>query len=233
MCYDFRTRKLISRKWHFHHIPFCEWKFVIEIRHPDLFFPFQIYKKEMSFPRVDGTEFVVSGTKNDALLYVLSTNEGKNEALQADRNTVAKVGRKFVVTIASEYQLILGKDLSVTVGFPSQRAIYMELWCFRCCQQAVEKNPQKETTMCRWFRRPLLCCRQATSHGMIQRWLRPLSPYFDPGLQRGDSLTPMGRWLSSISPRQCHGRLARYVKLRVAHAPGMFSPPLTSNETTS
>ena len=33
-----------------------------------------------------------------------------------------------------------------------------------------------------------------------------------------------------------HGPLIRYVKLRVAHAPGMpgtFSPPLTSKETAS
>ena len=30
-----------------------------------------------------------------------------------------------------------------------------------------------------------------------------------------------------------NGPLTRYVKLRVAHAPGKFSPPPTSNETVS
>ena len=115
---------------------------VIEMHHPDLFFPFQIYKKEISFPRVDGTESVVPGTNNGALLYVLSTNETKNEALPADRYTVGKVGRKFVVTIASEYQLTLGKDFSVTVGFPSQRASNVELWWFLLLSTSCWKNSQ-------------------------------------------------------------------------------------------
>ena len=41
-------------------------------------------------------------------------------------------------------------------------------------------------------------------------------------------------WVYSLVIHVLHsGPLARYVKLRVAHAPGTFSPPRTSKETTS
>ena len=45
---------------------------------------------------------------------------------------------------------------------------------------------------------------------------------------------PRYRWVTTWCDHICHGPLTRYVKLRVAHAPGMpgtFSPPPTSRDT--
>ena len=49
-------------------------------------------------------------------------------------------------------------------------------------------------------------------------------------------LTPSRECLYIFAAPQSYGPLARYVKLRIAHVPGMpgtFSPPPTSNKTAS
>ena len=63
------------------------------------------------------------------------------------------------------------------------------------------------------------------------RLMALMAPYKVTGIEHV-TLTPLLLALSSW----CHGSLTRYVKLRVAHAPGMpgtFYPPPTSNEAAS